>query len=158
MNRKISLFLFFLSAVFVILPGCTKLQQNKQSGLGTAQQAPVCIKQQLAKTIRSWDDSLLPVYPAGQPEVTILRLTIPPGTKLEKHFHPVINAGVLISGELTVIAEDGKVLYLKPGDPIVELVKTSHYGINQGTEPVDLIVFYAGVEGLPITVSQSPQK
>ncbi|MFA6930871.1 MAG: cupin domain-containing protein [Lentisphaeria bacterium] len=158
MNRKIRLFLFSLSFAFVVFPGCTRLQQNKQSGLGTPQQAPACIKQQLAKTSRSWDDSLLPAYPSGQPEVTILRLTIPPGTKLEKHFHPVINAGVVISGELTVIAEDGKVLYLKPGDPIVELVKTCHYGINQGTEPVDLIVFYAGVERHPITVLQGPQK
>lgn len=64
----------------------------------------------------------------------------------------MINAGVLISGELTVLTKDGKTMHLKAGDPIVEVVNTLHYGINQGNVPAEIIVFYAGTIDMPITV------
>ena len=107
---------------------------------------------QLAKSSKSWDGEMLHEYPQGQPEVTILRIKIPAGAKLEIHNHPVISAGVLLKGELTVIAEGGKILHLKSGDSIVELVNKKHYGKNEGTEPAEIIVFYAGVENKPITI------
>jgi quercetin dioxygenase-like cupin family protein len=107
---------------------------------------------QLAKSTKSWDGENLPQYPQGQPEVTILRIKIPAGAKLEIHNHPVINAGVLLEGELTVVAEDGKILHLKAGDSIVELVNKKHYGKNEGTETAEIIVFYAGIENKPITI------
>lgn len=106
----------------------------------------------LAETTKSWNGSELPEYMEGQPKVTILRITIPPKTELAMHEHPVINAGVLIKGELTVITENNKILHMKAGDPIVEVVNTWHYGKNEGDEPAEIIVFYAGVEGVPITV------
>ena len=84
--------------------------------------------------------------------VTILRISIPAGARLDVHSHPVINAGVLISGQLTVLTKEGKTLHLKAGDPIVEIVNTSHYGINQGKVPAEIIVFYAGTVDRPITV------
>jgi quercetin dioxygenase-like cupin family protein len=70
------------------------------------------------------------------------------------HQHPVINAGVLLQGELTVETNEGKTLHLKAGDPIVEVVNTWHYGINEGDEPAEIIVFYAGVQGKPITTKE----
>ena len=94
----------------------------------------------------------MPAYPQGQPKITILRISIPAGVRLGTHSHPVINAGVLISGQLTVVTIDGKTLHLKAGDPIVEVVNTLHYGINQGKVPAEIIVFYAGVVDMPITV------
>ena len=106
----------------------------------------------LAKTALSWDGSRLPEYPRGAPEVTILRIRIPPGVKLALHNHPVINAGVLLQGELTVVTEDKKTLHLKAGDAIVEVVNTWHYGMNEGTGPAEIVVFYAGVADTPITV------
>ncbi|KUG24501.1 hypothetical protein ASZ90_005714 [hydrocarbon metagenome] len=108
--------------------------------------------EQLAKSTKSWDGEALPKYPQGQPEITILRIKIPAGAKLEIHNHPVINAGVLLKGELTVIAEDSKTLHLKSGDYIVELVNKKHYGRNEGTEMAEIVVFYAGVENKPITI------
>lgn len=108
--------------------------------------------EQLAKSAKSWDGAYLPYYPEGQPEVTILRIRIPAGAELDVHYHPVINAGVLLKGELTVVAEDGKILHLKAGDSIVELVNKKHYGKNEGTETAEIIVFYAGIENKPITV------
>jgi len=97
----------------------------------------------------------LPAYPQGKPEITILRISIPAGTKLDTHSHPVINAGVLISGKLTVVTKDGKTLYLKAGDAIVEVVNTLHYGMNEGKVPADIILFYAGGVDTPITVVES---
>ena len=106
----------------------------------------------LAKSTKSWDGEALPHYPEGQPEITILRIEIPASEKLEIHHHPVINAGVLLKGELTVITEDNKTLHLNAGDSIVELVNKKHYGKNEGSETAEIIVFYAGTENKPVTV------
>jgi quercetin dioxygenase-like cupin family protein len=106
----------------------------------------------LSKTGSSWDGHDLPGYAAGKPEITILRIRIQPGAQLPLHKHPIINAGVLLKGELTVVTEEGKTLHLKAGDPIVEVVNTWHYGKNEGTAPAEIIVFYAGIKGTPITL------
>jgi len=48
----------------------------------------------------------------------------------------------------------GEALHQKVSDPIVELVEPWHGGENEGDEPTDIadiIVFYAGVKGMPIT-------
>jgi quercetin dioxygenase-like cupin family protein len=108
----------------------------------------------LAKTSSSWNGAVLPSYLKGQPEITILRISVPPHVQLPLHQHPVINAGVLLQGELTVETNEGKTLHLKAGDPIVEVVNTWHYGINEGDEPAEIIVFYAGVQGKPITTKE----
>jgi quercetin dioxygenase-like cupin family protein len=112
----------------------------------------------LAKTSSSWDGSTLPAYPGGTPEVTILRITIPPKVRLPLHKHPVINAGVLLKGELTVVREDGKTLHLKAGDSIVELVNQWHYGKNEGDKPAEIIIVYSGVKGTPITIKKQGRK
>jgi quercetin dioxygenase-like cupin family protein len=105
----------------------------------------------LTRTGLSWDGRVLPAYAEGRPEITILRIKIPPGAQLPRHRHPFINAGVLLQGELTVVTEDGKTLRLKAGDPIVEVVGVKHYGKNEGPQPAEIIVFYAGILDRPIT-------
>jgi len=110
---------------------------------------------QLVKSTRSWDGQTLPAYEKGAPEITILRIIIPPGYVLPMHEHPVINAGVLLKGQLTVTTEAGEVLHLKPYDPIVEVVDKWHTGHNEGDEPAEIIVFYAGEEGKQITIKKS---
>ena len=143
MTRKTSRNFAILSVVLLIQYGCAT--QN-------ADYSSISVKE-LVKSSKSWDGKLLVPYPQGQPEITILRISIPAGARLETHSHPVINAGVLISGQLTVKTIDGKVLHLKAGDPIVEVVNTLHYGINEGTVPAEIVVFYAGTLGQPVTVS-----
>jgi len=108
----------------------------------------------LAKTGVSWDGMALPNYPQGKPEVTILRIKIPPKVQLPLHQHPVINAGVLLKGELTVVTKNKETLHLKAGDSIIEVVDKWHYGKNEGNGPAEIIVFYAGVQGTPITVKK----
>ena len=108
----------------------------------------------LAKASLSWDGNHLPDYPKGSPELTILRIKIPPGAQLPLHKHTVINAGVLLSGELTVITEDNRTLHLKAGESIVEVVDKWHYGKNEGNKTAEILVFYAGVSDTPITVKK----
>jgi quercetin dioxygenase-like cupin family protein len=108
----------------------------------------------LAKSSSSWNGETLPAYSKGQPEVTILKILIPAKVELPLHQHPIINAGVLLKGELTVVTKDNKTLHLKAGDPIVEVVNTWHYGINEGNEPAEIIVFYAGIQGEPISIKE----
>ncbi|MBN3582959.1 cupin domain-containing protein [Algoriphagus aestuarii] len=100
---------------------------------------------------QSWNGSPIPSYPEGKPKITILKITIPPGSALPKHIHPVINAGVLVKGELFVEDEYGNQLQMKSGDPIIEVVNTVHYGENRGKIPAEIIVFYAGTEGMILT-------
>ena len=105
----------------------------------------------LAKSGFSWDGNALPKYGNEKPEITILRIIIPPGGVLPQHKHGVINAGVLLSGELTVVTENGSILQLKAGEALVEVVNTLHYGKNAGATPAEIIVFYAGAMDMPVT-------
>jgi len=102
----------------------------------------------------SWNGAALPGYPQNQPEITILKVIIPPRAALPWHQHPFINAGVLLSGELTVETEDHKTLRLEAGDALIELVNTWHHGINTGDIPAEIIVFYAGAKDLPVTLEK----
>ncbi|MCF7955005.1 MAG: cupin domain-containing protein [Phycisphaerae bacterium] len=108
--------------------------------------------QTLVKSGQSWDGVDLPAYPTAAPEITILRITIPPKTELPLHHHPVINAGVLLKGELTVITENQETLHLKAGDALIEVVDKLHHGRNDGNTPAEIIVVYAAAKGDQITV------
>lgn len=110
--------------------------------------------EKLAQSTKSWDGSKLEKFASGQPEITILKIRIPPGVQLPLHKHPYINAGVLLSGQLTVVSESKKVLKLKAGDTIIELVNKWHYGKNEGKEDAVIIVFYAGIQGKAITIKK----
>ena len=74
---------------------------------GSAQGVTV---QTLVRSDRSWDGARLPPLDASQPEVSVLRITVPPGVKLKRHLHPVINAGVLLQGRLRVESDNGATL------------------------------------------------
>lgn len=134
----------FLLLVFLSTPVC-------------ALEEPGIAVETLVKGSTSWQGTPLPAYPREPPQVTILRIRIPPGTTLPMHKHPVINAGVLISGTLTVFTEKNEILRLKAGDPIIEVVDKWHYGKNEGTETADIIVFYAGTATLPLSVKRGSE-
>ena len=148
--KKYCLAIFLLSFSIVVSAKGGGVEKNSEA---ESTKAKIEVAE-LIKTTKSWNGAELPKYPQGKPEVTILRINIPAGAKLPVHEHPVINAGVLLSGQLTVKTESGKVLHLKAGDPIVEVVDTWHYGVNDGDIPAEIIVFYAGVVGYKITVKK----
>jgi quercetin dioxygenase-like cupin family protein len=129
--------------------------QSKDGDASTNQNLGEIKVTQILKATKQWDGSQLPPYPSKNPEITILSYEIPPGIRLPMHKHPVINAGVVLQGKLTVITKDGKQLTLNSGDSIVELVNKWHYGINQDTVPVKLIMFYVGEVGTPLVIKEN---
>ena len=105
------------------------------------------------QTTQSWDRTPYPSYPSGQPQVTVLRITIPPHTALHWHRHPIISVGYVLSGHLTLEKrETGERTMLQAGQAVAETVQTTHRGFTTD-EPVELIVFYAGQVGLPLTIN-----
>tara|TARA_Y100001968_G_scaffold287587_1_gene289148 strand:- start:2048 stop:2491 length:444 start_codon:yes stop_codon:yes gene_type:complete len=106
----------------------------------------------LIKSSKQWNGQVLPNYPNTAPEITVLRITIPPGITLPIHNHPVINTAVILKGELEVILPKGKKRVFKEGEALIEVVDQVHYGRSLGDKPVVIIVFYAGSEGLTTTI------
>ena len=105
----------------------------------------------LLRSTASWDGERYKSYPSGQPLLSILRITVPPHTKLEWHGHPMPSAAYLVSGELTLQRKkDGKKQHFTSGQAVPETVNTLHRGIT-GDEPTVLIMFYAGTLDEPLT-------
>ena len=107
---------------------------------------------ELIRTSQSWDGAELPDYPLGRPELVAIRYEIPAGQKLGWHHHPVMNHGILVQGELTIVSLDGKKKVLHEGEAVVEMVGTVHHGENRGNKPVILYMFYLSQPGLPLSV------
>ncbi len=110
--------------------------------------------EKLVVSTKAWTGQQLPAYPSGQPEITVLKITIPPGQKLQVHKHPVINAIVVLKGTLTVTTDLGKVMEVKAGQSMIEVVDEWHYGANHGNAPLEMMAFYAGAKGTPIKIDK----
>jgi len=108
----------------------------------------------LLKSTTSWDGKPLQ-YPAGQAEVSMLRVEIAVGGETGWHLHPVPNVGIVMQGTLEVSLKDGRTKRLGPGEALPEVVDTLHNGRNVGPDPVHLIVFYAGAVGTSLTVREA---
>jgi len=111
---------------------------------------------ELIRTSQSWDGVELPDYFEGRPELVAMKYVFPAGQKLGWHHHPVMNYGVLVQGELTIIGQDGKTKVVHAGEAVVEMVGTIHHGENRGTEDAILYMFYVSQKGLPLAV-QHPE-
>jgi hypothetical protein len=85
-----------MTVLLLCLTGCVGLHPG-----GEPRETKITVTKLISST-NSWDGAVLPAFPRQQPNITILRIRIPPGARLHTHRHPVINAGVLLSGELTV--------------------------------------------------------
>ena len=87
----------------VLLAICLILLLTSHAWLKDTKAAKTTKVDVLAKTSSSWDGGALPEYPKGTPEITIVRLTIPPNTTLPLHKHPVMLGAVILKGELTLV-------------------------------------------------------
>jgi quercetin dioxygenase-like cupin family protein len=109
--------------------------------------------EQILQTTQSWDGMKYTGYPSGQPQITVLKITIPPNTTLHWHRHPMISVGYVLSGHLTLEKKDtGERKVVNPGEALAETVQTTHRGFTTN-EPVELIVFYAGRVDLPVSIN-----
>lgn len=144
-------------ATTVILTGCnaTSFQATTQSHSQSHQQISEIVVEQIYKGSKSWDGSKLPAYPEGTPELQLLKVTVPPGAKVDWHKHQVVNIGYVLNGTIDVFAENGLKTTVSAGQAINELVEQWHYGVNNSDEFVHLIVFYAGIEGTDVTIKKN---
>lgn len=108
-------------------------------------------KEVLLQETSSWNDIPMPAYMQGTPQCTILKITVPPHTRLEEHEHPMMNAGIIAKGELHVVDCDGKEITVHAGEPILECVGKMHYGENITDSETVLYMFYAGVVGAELS-------
>ena len=122
------------------------------ASVGWAQSPPSRIgRQVLLQSTASWDGKSYEKYPVGQPQLTVLKITIRPHTTMDWHSHALPNAAYILSGALTIEARDGggKKRFVA-GDAVAEMIDSQHRGVT-GDEPVVLIVFYAGAPGMPLS-------
>ena len=87
-------------------------------------------------------------------EVSVLKVTIPPGksTGWHKHLFPVF--AYVLKGTLTVQQENGKKIHIKENASVSESINMYHTGMNEGKQPVVLIVFYMGEKDKPVSVKK----
>ena len=111
---------------------------------------------ELIRTSQSWDGAILPDFPQGKPELRVIRLDFPVGTKTGWHHHTVVNYGIVQQGELTIVCQDGSEKTFREGEPLVEVIGTIHRGENRGSNPVILNMFYFSSPGQEITI-QHPE-
>jgi len=126
---------------FILLQQSTVIGENR----------PAIQSETLLRSSSSWDGKPYAAYPAGRPELSVLKITIPPHTTLKWHIHPMPNAAYVLSGELTLERkEDGKKQRFTAGQVAPEMADALHRGVT-GEAPVTLIVFYAGTQGMPLS-------
>ncbi len=111
---------------------------------------PAIHSETLIQTDSSWDGTPYKAYPAGQPQLTVLRITIPAHTTMKWHTHPIPNAAYVLSGEITVETKEGATHHFVAGQVVPETVNTIHRGVTADQSAV-LIVFYAGTSGTPLS-------
>jgi len=111
-------------------------------------------KDVLLKTTSTWDNAEYKKLKIKNPEVTVLKIIINVGEELPMHKHDLVNIAYVKKGTLTVITDDNKEITLNAGEVLPELVGKYHYGKNTGNEPVELVVFYVGEKGTPLSVNK----
>ena len=122
--------------------------------LCTAISAYSAEKNVLLKTTSTWDNAKYKKLKIKKPEVSVLKIIININEELPMHKHDLVNIAYVKKGTLTVITDDNKEITLHEGEVLPELVGKYHYGKNTGNEPVELIVFYIGEKGTPLSVNK----
>ena len=109
-------------------------------------------KDVLLKTTSTWDNAEYKKLKIKKPEVTVLKIII--NEELPMHKHDLVNIAYVKKGTLTVITDNQKEITLHEGEVLPELIGKYHYGKNTGNVPVELIVFYIGEKGTPLSVNK----
>ena len=111
-------------------------------------------KNVLLKTTSTWDNAEYKKLKIKKPEVTVLKIIINVNEELPMHKHDLVNIAYVKKGTLTVITDNNKEITLQEGEVLPELIGKYHYGKNTGNVPVELIVFYIGEKGTPLSVNK----
>jgi quercetin dioxygenase-like cupin family protein len=127
-----------------------------------AQNAPLKVqpgqREVLLQTEKSWNGKQYTQYPAGQVQLTTLKVTLAPHTALPWHTHPFPNVVYVLSGTLTLHDKaSGKTLIVHRGEAVGESVDDVHRG-EAGDQPAVLIITYAGSPGVPTSIPAKGEK
>jgi len=118
--------------------------------LAQASDAPKISVEPVARTSTTITGEKIVVPP--NPDVVTSIATFPPGAKLPVHKHPYPHYVYVLEGKLTVFNMDtGKSFTARQGQFIVETNANWHYGKNEGTVPVKLLV----IDQLPAGVKSN---
>jgi quercetin dioxygenase-like cupin family protein len=111
----------------------------------------VVINTLLQTTVNSTGQAI--AYPhEGNPEVTALHIEMAPGEETGWHSHPVPLLGYMLKGALTVYQRIGEKRVVQTGEVSLESVGVVHNGVNEGREPLVMIVFVVGLKDVPFTM------
>ncbi len=95
-------------------------------------------------------------YPSStKDEVTMLKITIPPGKTTGWHQHDIPVFAYVLQGTLTVEFEDGKTLKFSENSSFSEVIHTVHRGINLEKNDLVLLAIYLGVKGKPLSIKNN---
>lgn len=114
-----------------------------------------CFSAHAAKTIplldaeTSWNGGAFH-YSEGTPKVTAVKIRLKHGESTPIHCHPVPLFAYIVKGQLRVTTGRGESRVFKRGEALVEVMDTWHQG-TAVKGPVELVAFYAGVEGTEVT-------
>jgi quercetin dioxygenase-like cupin family protein len=86
-------------------------------------------------------------------EITVLRITLPPGARTGRHRHPYPPTAYVLEGRLEVVADGGGTRRYEAGDAFVE-TRAAHEGFNPGSTPTVLLAVFPAVKGAPLTVPE----
>ena len=89
--------IFTICSTVAVVTACKEANTQSDNPVNSVQST------ELIRTSQSWDGVELPDYLQGRPELVAVKYEFPAGQKLGWHHHPVMNYGILVQGELTII-------------------------------------------------------
>jgi len=118
----------------------------------TNQQAGSVQHELVLQSGAAWNGQAYQHYPPGKPQLSVMRMSLPPHTELPWHTHPVPNAAYVLSGQLTIQDKDtGECHTIHEGEALNETIDSAHRGFTC-EDAAELVIFYAGAEGLVLSV------
>jgi quercetin dioxygenase-like cupin family protein len=84
-------------------------------------------------------------------EVSIMKVTLPPGTSTGWHKHSFPVFAFVLKGTLTIELSEGKTKTFAESTTFAEVIDTPHNGKNIGQDTVVLIAFFMGEKGKPLS-------
>jgi len=97
-------------------------------------------------------------YPEfADPEVTMLKITIPPGKSTGWHKHNIPVFAYVVKGTLTVELEDHRIIQFREESTFAEMRENYHNGKNMEDTDLVLLAIYMGGKGQKLSIMKEKQ-
>ncbi|GAA6622661.1 cupin domain-containing protein [Scytonema sp. NUACC26] len=149
MNKTFKKWLGLGLAAFTLIMLCSVSSWAREGNSEYKQDVKVT---QLLKSVTTTIGQPIEFSKIKKPEVTALKVEIPPGKETGWHKHPYPVYGYVLRGTLTLEIEGNKQFKFEPGSALLEVINTLHNAKNLGKETVTIIAFFTTEAGQPYTV------